>query len=505
MKILIILFLFIPFIAGLCSFVLKNKRAAEVLTFISSIISLSISVVFLIYLMGERGSAGVISIFNNAVVIDKFSAYIILLVAVVYFLSSMYSISYMKSAIKNEGLTDNEFFRYYLLINLFALTMLVAPILNNMALYLIDIELTTITSSFLVITEITEKSIEAAWKYIVVVSSGISLALLGTVLFYLSGNLHGIYGLHVSSLDWTVLNAHSAYLNKNLVKIAFILIVIGLGTKVGLAPMHTWLPDAHSEAPAPISTMLSASLLNTAMYGIMRYFNIAGKDLGFNYPQEIMIIIGLFTIFIGVMGIINQKTTKRLFAYSSIEHMGIISLGFGLGGVFGTFGALFQMLAHSLSKPIMFYGSGNLLHKYKTKEIKNIKGVIYTMPKTAFLYIAGALTLVGAPPSAAFIGEFLILLESFKKSDYFISALLIILLIAAFIAILAKLNSMIFGVSDGNTKIYDVNNAQLKTGDFGAASLLPMAIPLILTIFLGLYIPPPLKSFLDGIVRIIIK
>ena len=210
MKILIILFLFIPFIAGLCSFVLKNKRAAEALTFISSIISLSISVVFLIYLMGEKGSAGVISIFNNAVVIDKFSAYIVLLVALIYFLSSMYSISYMKLAVKNESVTAGEFFRYYLLINLFALTMLVAPILNNMALYLIDIELTTITSSFLVITEITEKSIEAAWKYIVVVSSGISLALLGTVLFYLSGNLHGIYGLHVSSLDWTVLSAHSA-------------------------------------------------------------------------------------------------------------------------------------------------------------------------------------------------------------------------------------------------------------------------------------------------------
>jgi len=504
MKILIILFLLIPFIAGLCSFVLKNKRVAEALTFISSIVSLSISVAFLIYLMSERGSAGVISIFNNAVVIDKFSAYIVLLVALIYFLSSMYSISYMKLAVKNESVTDNEFFHYYLLINLFALTMLVAPILNNMALYLIDIELTTITSSFLVITEITEKSIEAAWKYIVVVSSGISLALLGTVLFYLSGNLHGIYGLHVSSLDWTVLSAHSAYLNKDLVKIAFILIVIGLGTKVGLAPMHTWVPDAYSEAPSPVSAMLAASLENVALYGIIRYFNIAGGSAGFNYPETVLVIAGIFSIFVGIMGIINQNSTKRLFAYSSIEQMGIISLGFGLGGVFGTFGALFQMLAHSLSKPIMFYGSGNLLHKYKTKEIKNIKGVIYTMPKTAFLYIAGALTLVGAPPSAAFISEFLILLESFKKSDYFISVLLIILLIAAFIAILAKINSMIFGVSNDES-IYDINNLKITKGDFGLASLMPMAIPLILTICLGLYIPPPLKLFLNGIVSIIIK
>ncbi|MHB1665826.1 MAG: proton-conducting transporter transmembrane domain-containing protein, partial [bacterium] len=156
------------------------------------------------------------------------------------------------------------------------------------------------------------------------------------------------------------------------------------------------------------------------------------------------------------------------------------------------------------SKPIMFYGSGNLLHKYKTKDIKAIKGVIYTMPKTAFLYVAGALTLVGAPPSAVFIGEFLILLESFKKGDYFISVILIILLISAFIAILAKINSMIFGVSN-DENIYDINNLKITKGDFGITSLMPMAIPLILTIFLGLYIPLPLKLFLNGIVRIIIK
>jgi hydrogenase-4 component F len=488
MKILILLFLIIPLIAGLSAFIIKHKRFAEAVSFISSIAALILSIVFLIFLINGQA----ITIFNSAIVIDRFSAYIDLLVAIVYFLSSWYSISYMRLAILDEGLSDNEFYRYYFLLNLFALTMLVAPILNNMAIYLIDIELTTITSAFLVIAEITEKSIEAAWKYIVIVSSGISLALLATVLFYLSGNIHGIA---VSSLDWTMLSKHAFYLNKDIVKVAFILMVIGLGTKVGLAPMHTWLPDAHSEAPSPISAMLSASLLNTAMYGIMRYFSITGRAVGFGYPETIMIIVGIFSLFVGVMGIVNQTTTKRLFAYSSIEHMGIISIGFGLGGVFGTFGALFQMLAHSLAKPIMFYGSGNLLHKYKTKDIKAIKGIIYSMPKTAFLYAAGALTLIGAPPSAAFIGEFLILLESFKKGAYFISAVLIILLTTAFIAILAKMSSMIFGKQ----------NIDIEKGDFGLASIIPMAIPLVITIFLGLYIPLPVKSLLSGIVRIITK
>ncbi|MHB8232397.1 MAG: proton-conducting transporter transmembrane domain-containing protein, partial [bacterium] len=287
------------------------------------------------------------------------------------------------------------------------------------------------------------------------------------------------------------------YLNKDIVRFAFVLIVIGLGTKVGLSPMHTWLPDAHSEAPSPISSMLSASLLNTAMYGIMRYFSITGKDIGFNYPQTIMVIIGLFTIFTGVMGIINQKSTKRLFAYSSIEHMGIISLGFGLGGVFGTFGALLQMLGHSLAKPIMFFGSGNLLHKYKTKDIKKIKGVFYVMPKTAFLFSIGVLALIGSPPSVTFISEFLIILQSLKNGYYIVTIILISLLIAAFVSLLTKVGSIVFGKDD--------NGLNIQKGDFGLTSILPMALPLAALIILGFYIPENLSNLLTGITHIIIK
>ena len=492
MKIFIITFLIIPLFASLSSFIIKNKRFAEYISLLSSFLSLFSAFIILYFSISLK----TISIFNSAIVIDKFSAYIILLVGIVYFLSLMYSISYMRLAMEDEQLTDKEFNRYYLFLNLFALTMLIAPMINNMAIYLIDIELTTIASAFLVIAEVTEKSIEAAWKYILIVSSGISLALLGTILFYLSGNIPGSANA-VSSLDWTTLRLNAVYLNKDIVRFAFVLIVIGLGTKVGLSPMHTWLPDAHSEAPSPISSMLSASLLNTAMYGIMRYFNITGKNLGFNYPQTIMVIIGLFTIFTGVMGIINQKSTKRLFAYSSIEQMGIISLGFGLGGVFGTFGALLQMFGHSLAKPIMFFGSGNLLHKYKTKDIKKIKGVFYIMPKTAFLFSIGVLALIGAPPSVTFISEFLIILQSLKNGYYIITIILISLLIAAFVSLLAKVGSIVFG-KEGN----DLN---IQKGDFGFLSYLPMVLPLAVLIILGFYIPENLYNLLTGITHIIIK
>ena len=492
MNIFIITFLIIPLFASLSSFIIKNKRFAEYISLLSSSLCLIGAFIILYFFISLKA----ISIFNSAIVIDKFGAYIILLVSIVYFLSSMYSISYMRLAMEDEQMTDKEFNRYYLFLNLFALTMLIAPMINNMAVYLIDIELTTVASAFLVIAEVTEKSIEAAWKYILIVSSGISLALLGTILFYLSGNIPGSANA-VSSLDWTTLRLNAVYLNKDIVRFAFVLIVIGLGTKVGLAPMHTWLPDAHSEAPSPISSMLSASLLNTAMYGIMRYFSITGKNLGFNYPKTIMVIIGLFTIFTGVMGIINQKSTKRLFAYSSIEHMGIISLGFGLGGVFGTFGALLQMLGHSLAKPVMFFGSGNLLHKYKTKDIKKIKGVFYVMPKTAFLFSIGVLALTGSPPSVTFISEFLIILQSLKNGYYVVTIMLISLLIAAFVSLLAKVGSIVFGKRG--------NDLNIQKGDFGLSSYLPMALPLAALIILGFYIPGNLHNLLTGITHIITK
>ncbi len=490
MKIFIITFLIIPLFVALSSFIIKNKRFSEYASFVSSFLELIGASIILYFSINMK----VITLFNGAIVIDRFSAYIMLLVSIVYFLSSMHGISYIRLAMEDEQMTDKEFNRYYLFLNLFALTMLVAPMINNMAIYLIDIELTTITSAFLVITEVTEKSIEAAWKYILIVSSGLSLALLGTVLFYLSGNIPGSAHI-VSSLDWTTLNLNAVYLNKDIVMFAFILMVIGLGTKVGLSPMHTWLPDAHSEAPSPISSMLSASLLNTAMYGIMRYFSITGRDIGFNYPQTIMVIIGLFTIFTGVMGIINQKSTKRLFAYSSIEHMGIISLGFGLGGIFGTFGALLQMLSHSLAKPIMFFGSGNLLHKYKTKDIKKIKGAFYIMPKTSFLFAAGVLALIGAPPSVTFISEFLIILQSLKNGYYVVTIVLVSLLIAAFVSLLSKVGSIIFGKNEDNLNI--------EKGDFGLTSILPMALPLVALVILGLYIPESLHHLLMGITHII--
>ncbi len=490
MKLFIVIFLIIPLFVSLSSFILKNKRFVEYASLFSSSLDLAGAFIILYFSITLK----TVSIFNGAIVIDKFSSYIILLVGIVYFLSSMYGISYMRLAIEDEQITDGEFFRYYFFLNLFALSMLVAPMINNMAVYLIDIELTTITSAFLVIAEVTEKSIEAAWKYIVIVSAGISLALLGSVLFYLSGNIPGS-GNIATSMDWTNLSLNAVYLNKDIVRFAFVLIVIGLGTKVGFAPMHTWLPDAHSEAPSPISSMLSASLLNTAMYGIMRYFNITGKNLGFNFPQTIMIIIGLFSLFIGVMGIINQKTTKRLFAYSSIEHMSIISLGFGLGGIFGTFGALLQMLGHSLIKPVMFFGSGNFLHKYKTKDIKKIKGAFYVMPKTAFLFSAGVLALIGAPPSIIFIGEFLIILQSLKNGYYWMTVLLISLLIAAFVSLLSKTGSIVFGKAD--------ENFNEERGDFSPFSYVPMLLPLAASLILGFYIPSGLHNLLIGIVHII--
>ena len=255
---------------------------------------------------------------------------------------------------------------FYALFAGFALTTLIGPLMNNAGLYWIAIELTTLVSTFLVAFEREASSIEAAWKYIIVVSAGISLALLGTILFYWSGTF--VLG-PTYDMTWDALRQAAPHLNPALVTLSFLLVLIGFGTKAGLAPMHTWLPDAHSEGPAPVSALLSGALLNTAMVGIVRYLAVADAAGIAAMARGTLLALGGFSLFVAALFIVRQTGIKRLMAYSSVEHMGVIALGFGFGGPFGVAGALYHMLNHSLNKSAMFFGAGSMMRAYGTKRI----------------------------------------------------------------------------------------------------------------------------------------
>jgi hydrogenase-4 component F len=231
---------------------------------------------------------------------------------------------------------------------------------------------------------------EAAWKYIVVVSTGISVALLGTVLFYWSGSL--ILG-PTYHMTWDVLRQAAPRMNPTLVFLSYLLVLVGYGTKVGLAPMHTWLPDAHSESPAPISAMLSGALLNAAMLGIVRFLSVAEAAPTGIAPRAVLIVLGIISLLIGALFIVRQESIKRLMAYSSVEHMGVIALGFGFGGALGVAGALYHMLNHSLNKSLMFFGAGNVMRSYGSKEIGDIRDVSGIFPVQAALWLAGAVAI----------------------------------------------------------------------------------------------------------------
>ncbi|MGC8476796.1 MAG: proton-conducting transporter membrane subunit [Acetobacteraceae bacterium] len=375
------------------------------------------------------------------VILDPFGAWVILCAAIVYLLASIYAVGYMRMLDEEDRLP-----RFYALFAGFGLTTLLGPMMNSAGLYWIAIELTTLVSTFLVAFERAPESIEAAWKYIIVVSGGISLALLGTVLFYWAGSF--VLGPRYD-MTWAVLRGAAPQMNPALLLLAFLLVLVGYGTKVGLAPMHTWLPDAHSEGPAPVSALLSGALLNTAMVGIVRYLAIIEAAHPGPLPRAVLVVLGAFSLFVAAMFIVRQRGIKRLMAYSSVEHMGIMALGFGFGGVLGVAGALYHMLNHTLNKSLMFFGAGSMMRSYETKDIGAIRDVGRRFPVVGALWLAGAVAITGAPPFGLFASEFTILRAGLRGPHVWAAMVMALLLIVIFIGFLNHFRVMYFTPAAG--------------------------------------------------------
>ena len=429
-----------PAIAVALILLVPRARAAEAINLLASVISL-LSIVCIVILAPNAKSL----FWGGYVVVDGLGAWTILCAAIVYFLASVYAIGYMRLLGETDRLPN-----FYAMFAGFGLTTLVGPLMNNAGLYWIAIELTTLVSTFLVAFEREAESIEAAWKYIIVVSAGISLALLGTILFYWSGTF--VLG-PTYDMTWDALRQAGPQLNPALVTLSFLLVLIGFGTKVGLAPMHTWLPDAHSEGPAPVSALLSGALLNTAMVGIVRYLAVADAAGITVLARGTLLALGGFSLFVAALFIVRQTGIKRLMAYSSVEHMGVIALGFGFGGPFGIAGALYHMLNHSLNKSAMFFGAGSMMRAYGTKRIRSIRAVLLHYPVVGGFWLAGAVAITGAPPFALFLSELTIIRAGLARSEHFLVGLIAILLIVIFVGFLNHFRGMYFedGHSEGKT------------------------------------------------------
>lgn len=479
----LVLLLIVPLVlSGLC-LVAPARRWMELATISGTALILLLAILTAV----QIGVAGHVSGLRDWLYADALSAFVLLVIAFVSLSAALYSVGYLREDMRDQDSTRGEGLRqlrrYYALFHLFVFSMLVVPLSNSLGVLWIAIEGTTLASLFLVSFYGTGEALEAAWKYVIVGSVGIALALFGTILTYYSAVQ--VLGTRYD-LNWSVLTPVAAHLNPGVMRLAFLFIVVGYGTKSGLAPMHTWLPDAHSEAPSPISGLLSGVLLNCAMYGILRYYALAVPSIGQAYPTMLLLGFGLLSLLVAALLMLRQRDYKRLLAYSSVEHMGIVALGVAFGGPLGLYGALLQMLNHAVTKSLMFFGSGQVLLKYETKQIARISGIIKLMPATGTMLLLGGLALTGMPPFGLFVSELSILSAGFRQGYPWFAAATFLLIALIFVSMLFVLNRMVLG---------PVRNL-LKPGEISVTCLLAMGLNLLVVIGLGLVIPTPLSALL---------
>ena len=381
-----------------------------------------------------------------------------------------------------------EIRRFRIFVNLFTFTMLFAVSTNNVGFMWIAIEATTITSAVLIPLHLSKASVEASWKYILLSSVGIALAFAGTVLAYV--DFVTIVGRQDEALNWPVLVAAAPLLDPEVMRLAFVFVLVGYGTKAGLAPMHTWLPDAHAEAPAPLSAMMSGVLLAVALYAVIRWEAVANAALGAAFTDRFLLGLGLLSLGLAAFSLVRQHNYKRLLAYSSIEHTGLVCVRLGLGPL-GTFAAMLHLLNHTLAKSMLFFLSGRVLQRYRTTQIGKVAGLLQTMPATGGLFAAGLLALAGLPPFGIFISEFALLRAGFAAGRFWTMGLVLVLLTVAFVGVIAHLNRMLYGVP----------SSEVPRGEPSRWPLVPLTLCLAALVVLGLAIPPPLERLIAEIVE----
>lgn len=465
--------LFIAPIAAM-ALISATKKGAQFINLAAAVVCSLASVIVML-----TGSTESHTILSDYILVSPLGNWVTLCVAIVYLGASAYSIGYMKFL----GLDQKRISRYYSLMAAFALTMFIAPLMNNPGLFWIAIDLTTIVSAFLVGFEKEARSIEAAWKYLIIVSAGLSLALIGTVLFYWGGTLHAG---NVYALTWERLHSVAPEVPSRLLLLSFLLVLVGFGTKAGLVPMHTWLPDAHSEGPVPVSAMLSGALLNTAMLGIVRFLAILDGTGVSSAAHGTMVVLGILSLMISALFIIGQKDIKRLMAYSSIEHIGIITLGFGFGGILGVAGSMYQMLNHSLSKSLMFFGSGTVMRGYGSKSIPRISRILKYFPAAGIAWLLGALAITGAPPFALFQSELAIVRSGLSSPEKWAVWIMAIFLVVIFAGFMNHFRNMYFTTR---------GPSPINMSASGPWTVIPMWIALIAVLVLGIWWPPYLYHF----------
>ncbi|HOS03393.1 MAG TPA: proton-conducting transporter membrane subunit [Candidatus Hydrogenedentes bacterium] len=371
---------------------------------------------------------------------------------------------------------------------LFLATMTLVTVSQHFGLLWVAIESSTLASAPLIYFHRHHRSLEATWKYLMICSVGVALALLGIFFLALGAERSGLEG----SMRVADLVAQASQLEPAWMKAAFIFLLVGYGTKMGLAPLHTWLPDAHSEAPSLVSALLSGALLNCAFLGILRMMQVfvgAGQQA---FAQQLLVVFGLFSIGLAAVFLLEQADYKRLLAYSSVEHMGILALGLGLGGI-GAFGAMLHTVNHSFTKALLFLAAGNILAAYRSKSTRDVTGLARTLPATSFLWVAGFFAIAGSPPFGTFMSEFTILRAALNQGRYIVAIAYIAFLSLVFIG----MSRSVLAMAQGPPPDRPINASAHESWQ----AIAPPAALAIVVLLLGFYVPPALNALLHEAAR----
>ena len=477
----------IPLIAGVLAFAARRRVQME---------AVNVAAFGLVFLLGCGLGWQVLSApveaWGGFLYADSLSALVVLLTGFVALACSVYAVGYFRHEERDEGLPPAKLREFYGLTPLFVFTMLLVALANNLGLMWVALEGTTLASLFLIAFYNRPTSLEAAWKYAIIGGVGLSLALFGTIITY-----HAVSRIS-GSLNWSVLVSQAPLLDKASMRLGFILVLLGYGTKAGIAPMHTWKPDAYSEAPVPAAAMLAAAVLNCAVYGIIRFYVLAQASLGSGFPSGLLILFGLLSMGVAVPFILVQRNFLRLLAYSSIDQAGIMVIGLGYGGKWGIVGALLHMTFHSVVKPLLFFCAGNVRQEFRTDLFRKIRGgVIHALPVTGTAFLVGTLAITGTPPFSLFQSEFTILSAGFGSGHTVSGVLFVVFVAAIFAGFLRHIGRLVLG----------------PPGPWSGSAITPGAVsrsrPIAATVLAGLvvllavWVPLPLFRLIEGAAAVV--
>lgn len=467
-----LLLLFIsPIAAMILSLLVKNNRRSLEIIAITSVCAELIATVAIISSVVNQNAYSL----NGIFLIHAFEAFILGITTTVGFIATLHSVGYLREEQTKGMIGFKRIKQYYILINLFLLCMFVAITTISPILMWIAIEATTLSTVFLVSFFNRKEDIEAAWKYLIINSIGLLLGLLGTTLFLSQGS---------GFTDWNSLMIAATHMDPFISKFAFIFILIGYGTKMGLVPMNTWRPDAYNKVPSPIAALLSGALLNVAFLAILRFKLVIDGTIGNTFSQNLFVFFGITSIVIAAFIIYTQENYKRMLAYHSTEHAGIIMLGFGFGGI-GIFGAILHMAYHSFAKSLLFFVSSNIAVKYSSSEIRDITGMVKILPYSSILYVIGFLTMVGIPPFGIFFTEFYILFAGFDHLPL-VTILALFSLILVFLGFFKHIIEMLFGEPPKG----------IEHGENNTWTIIPIICFATVLVVLSVYLPNPLQILL---------